>query len=722
MDDPNDPAYNPSIFPLAPELDRRVKKTLREEFHRRKQVGQQEMLYDESAMTLGLPLQPSNDPANDNDDIMKFVSAALDLSKEAGEAYALATSNTHPEGSQNVEAAPRVSIPPVHTSSCQLTARQHLNTTVAGKRQHQGNFRHTMRSSASMTPGRGRVQSSTLTTGRGLTTRHQGSQMSAERQGPRTNSQDHGWVYFNQDRNEESAINLASGSLEYTARRRRTLYSTKQQHGARFQRYASSNRRLLGTSSARVQRGMQSRCIVKTTTSGAIEKTQATDLSTSQNNLTTENLPENVPENLSENLSETLNINSITPQEDVKPSLVTENPSCDVCIQTILSMGPRDNSLFGLSNLSPPVRGKCYGFHGWSDICFSASTVERIAGVTLEVFDLLLGYLPGDLPGLPPHNSLLLVLMKLKMAMPFELLATIFGITSLTACNIFTHILCHLVGIVSDLIQVPHDKDGSSGQTQTHSGVKVNAIIDFMEVRVEHQAVTEHHDHFFCSISGAHCVKIVVGLLPCGFIGFISQAYVGSTEATDIFGNSDLLHFLENCRTVQLLQSNPYRQMLLRKKGFKVVTPLFSSIQVGNKVVTNSLEMLPETDKGLTSPTEAFRDVEQKLILPFADVPEVGSISPSVPISEVDAIPPAATVSEFTPIPPPATISSVTFMEQKQPDHCSSDSHANHMCVRKGAQRLRSFSILTSTFEGSLLPHIDNVVRLCAALSNLQEP
>ena len=35
MDDPSDEAFNPSIFPLTPELDRRVKKTLREERHTR---------------------------------------------------------------------------------------------------------------------------------------------------------------------------------------------------------------------------------------------------------------------------------------------------------------------------------------------------------------------------------------------------------------------------------------------------------------------------------------------------------------------------------------------------------------------------------------------------------------------------------------------------------------------------------------------------------------
>ncbi|XP_071803456.1 uncharacterized protein [Asterias amurensis] len=809
VDDPSDPAYNPSIFPLAPELDRRVKKTLSQEYLRRRQAGVQEGLYNESAVTLGLALQPSSDPANDNDDIMKFVSAALDLSKEAGEAYALATSNTGPEGTVSVEAAPREAAPPVPKSSCQQPARQHLNNSVAGKRPHPGNFHHTMRSSASMTAGRARVQSSSSTSAtRASTPRHQvtaGSEVSVDRQGPRTNSQDHKWVYYNHDRNEESAINLPSGSNEYTTKRRRTLYSSKQQYGSpRFQRFAPSNRRMLGTSSSRIQRGMQSRYIVKTTTSGGTEKLQAMDVSTSQRSLTSANLPENLstdlpeiphenlpvnphvnlhknfqgnlcenlPENLhgklhvnlSENLPEKLpenqpenlpvinlhvnhhenlqenhpephNINCINPQEFVTPSLVTEKPSCDACIQTILSMGPQDDSLFGLSNLSPQARGKCYGFHGWSDICFSNSTVERVAGVTPEVFDMLLGYLPGDSPGLPPHNSLLLVLMKLKMAVPFEFLATIFGITSLTACNIFTHLSSHLVSIASDLIQVPRNTDTSSEQTGA-DGVKVNVIIDFMEIRVDHLTVTEHHNHFFCSVSGAHCVKIIVGLLPSGYVSYISQAYVGSANAIDIFGNSDFMHFLDHSSTVLLLQSNPYRQKWLRKRGFKVVTPSCSSIQVVNKLVTNSFENCLETDNGFKSPTGSFTDVEPKVFLPSADVPEVGSLLPFVPISEVDSsapaatvsdctsIPPPATVSEFASIPPPATISSLELTDQNQPDHSISGSYGNgnDICAGKRAQRLRSFSILTSTIEGSLLPYIDDVVRLCAALSNLQDP
>ena len=619
-------------------------------------------------MTLGLPLQRSSNPENDNNDFMNLVSAALDLSREAEEAYASAASSKL-ENSANCS---KLGTTSMVTSAAQLTTGHQLNASGAGKAHHLDHGHPNMTSSASLTTD------NLLTTSQQLTV---GSQLTANNRVAQANSQDHSWVYFNHQRTSDTAINLACDSNDCVTRTKRPLHSNKQQHGVRSQRFASTNRKMSGNlSTYKLPRGMQTRHIAKIASGGTIEKGRATDLSILRKGLTTSNLSGN------------LYVHAKMSPEDTRHY-------SDVSAQTILSMGCHDDSILRLSNMATATRGRCHGFHGWSDVCFSDSTVAKISGVTPEIFDLLLSNLPTDLPGLPTHNCLLLFLMKLKLAMPFEFIAAVFGITTPTACNIFTHLLSILLGTLSDLIQWPLNTFTQTVNNQWRSIIKCDTVIDCLNIRTEEHSETGHHPEMFSNESGTNTVKIFVVLFPNGFICFISEAYVGSAKNADILANSELLNCLESTGTVLLLQNDKTLHQVLIAKGFRVLAPPFAPSET------------EQAAPGLNMCLDSDRDLK----------PLEGTVFPDL-----------ANDSEQTKgIPPAATISRSNVMEHQLPStesvdsphtRVESDSCNVHVYAGKLAQRLRSFSILTTTLEVTLLPYLDDVVRVCAALSNLQEP
>ncbi|XP_038078969.1 uncharacterized protein LOC119746222 [Patiria miniata] len=661
VDDPNDPAYNPSIFPPMPELDRRVRKTLMEEMCRRKaQEGHATI-----DMNFDLPFQPASSQTNDNNDFMTFVSTALDLSTEASEDF-----------TQVVKSEPGVLI---------SDAEQLVNgskETVKSEALPRVTTTAEPTTGSNLSIGGPMTSSCQLTTGNRL-----------PRDGPFSTSGNPGWVYINQSRPVGGAMNLTRDGHEPASKRRRLLLPHhKQQTPVRLQKFQSTNRKFTGNLSvAKNPRNSQMRHFSRAAGSVDLNRTRATDLSIA---------------------SSERNATSVQPRNCILSNLLTNSRPKEV--QTVLSVASQAE----WNSLSAQTNSRCVGFHGWNDICFSRTTVLSVAGVSPEVFDLLLGHLPEVMPGLPAHNSLLLFLMKLKLNVPFEFLANVFGITAATALNIFTHVLSVMVTYLSDLIQWPSDtcKDPLPQESLRTCIPKVSLIIDCLIIQTELNQL-----ELISQEIGTFAVKILVGLHPNGSVGSVSNAYSGCATNSDMLIHLRMPDSLEKDSHVLLLQHDRGLQQILTAKGFRVLAPPFSSRPVHGQKDPSTCSDFKEVPQRHTETVNELSKLLEPSELPAGTDPEtvdgflesVDGVLESVDglLESVDGLPVVAEA--------PSSTAGPSSCPQPQG---TVNTTASGIFAGKMAQRLRSFSILANMFESNLLPLIDDVVCVCAALNNLQEP
>ncbi|XP_022079928.1 uncharacterized protein LOC110973409 [Acanthaster planci] len=681
VDDPNDPAYNPSIFPPAPELDRRVRKTMMEEMYRQKAQEVQAIVDHPPPLPL-----PTNQ-RHENDDLMKYVSAALDLSKEAGEEYAQAVKAEKDALKSNHE---RINGPLTSTDGAQEADC------------------HQLTSANQESPSRVKTASGVTTSDEldGNCQFISGGQLSAQdelvKDGSLSVDSTHGWLYIKQSRTLGSAVNAACGSHEPGFRKRRLLHASHKPQGPmRLQKSVPTSRKSSGNLSvAKHPRNVQIRHFTRAVGSVDLNRARALNASASplEQNATTGTQPHNC----------------------ILSNLLTMHQSKET--QTVLSVA----SLADWNTSSLQTRGRCFGFHGWNDICFSETTVRRVTGVTPEVFDLLLDQLPEVMPGLPSHNCLLLFLMKLKMNVPFEFLATVFGITAPTASNIFSHVLATLVGLLSDLVRWPSGSLEDSLPQESHwrriPGLRV--VIDFLIIQTEWPS-PEHQPEMLSKEEGTGAVKILVGLYPNGSIGAVSNAFTCCTTVSDGLANLRLPDFCEKDSRVLLLQQDKHLYRVLRSKGFSVLSPPYTSCTIPWQEDPSSDILTHPHSKGVPRPCNSISTKLSELCEMTEAAAQSDLMELSVPdgsigngfLGSVDGL-----QESVDGLPEPGAPSSTP-----EPAFCPKSEHtpdtvAFRAYARRMAQRLRSFSILTSMFESSLLPHIDDVVAVCAALNNLQDP
>ena len=102
--------------------------------------------------------------------------------------------------------------------------------------------------------------------------------------------------------------------------------------------------------------------------------------------------------------------------------------------------------------LEKPLECRLY-FHGYQGLK-DAKKLKAIAGVSVEVFQMMLLYLKGyQSRSLTIEDHLLILLMKLKMGISFSVISVFFGLHRTTVQRIFTTLLSILSRNTNHLIR-----------------------------------------------------------------------------------------------------------------------------------------------------------------------------------------------------------------------------------------------------------------------------
>ncbi|XP_067127736.1 uncharacterized protein [Centruroides vittatus] len=156
--------------------------------------------------------------------------------------------------------------------------------------------------------------------------------------------------------------------------------------------------------------------------------------------------------------------------------------------------------------------------------------------------------------------QIVLVMMKLKLALPFACVSVLFQISMTTCRRIFFNIIAYLSQVLGAAIVWPSKEEIMKNLPlcfQKYS--KVRVILDCTEVLVEKPKCISCRILTYSHYYGKHTVKVLVGIAPSGLITYLSKAYGGRASDKAIFEESNLLNLLD-----------PYADQVMTDKGFHI--------------------------------------------------------------------------------------------------------------------------------------------------------
>ncbi|XP_067123192.1 uncharacterized protein [Centruroides vittatus] len=133
---------------------------------------------------------------------------------------------------------------------------------------------------------------------------------------------------------------------------------------------------------------------------------------------------------------------------------------------------------------------------------------------------------------------IVLVMKKLKLALPFACVSVLFQISMTTCRSIFFNIIAYLSQVLGAAIVWPSKEE----------------IMKNFAVFLKAQRILTY-SHYY----GKHTVKVLVGIAPSGLITYLSKAYGGRASDKAIFEESNLLNLLD-----------PYADQVMTDKGFHI--------------------------------------------------------------------------------------------------------------------------------------------------------
>ncbi|XP_067130115.1 uncharacterized protein [Centruroides vittatus] len=163
--------------------------------------------------------------------------------------------------------------------------------------------------------------------------------------------------------------------------------------------------------------------------------------------------------------------------------------------------------------------------------------------------------------------KIVLVMMKLKLALPFACVSVLFQI-SMTTCRIiffnikiiFFNIIAYLSQVLGAAIVWPSKEEIMKNLPlcfQKYS--KVRVILNCTEVLVQKPKCICCRILTYSHYYGKHTVKVLVGIASSGLITYLSKAYGGRASDKAIFEESNLLNLLD-----------PYADQVMTDKGFHI--------------------------------------------------------------------------------------------------------------------------------------------------------
>ena len=170
---------------------------------------------------------------------------------------------------------------------------------------------------------------------------------------------------------------------------------------------------------------------------------------------------------------------------------------------------------------------------------------------TLKLLDALYGHIAPHITRrsltLTNYQELVMVLMKLRLDVPYRDLAYRFGVSISTVSRIFLSWLTTMEIRLSPLIYWPEREELWQTMPQCFQysfGKKTTVIIDCFEVFIEKPTNLLARAQTFSSYKHHNTVKVLIGITPQGSISFVSKAWGGRTSDKFLTENCGLMNKL----------------------------------------------------------------------------------------------------------------------------------------------------------------------------------
>lgn len=174
-----------------------------------------------------------------------------------------------------------------------------------------------------------------------------------------------------------------------------------------------------------------------------------------------------------------------------------------------------------------------------------------------------------------PTNHIYLALKKIRLNLPFSILALDFGLSVSTSSRVFSKALPVLAKKMQDLISWPHKKSICAHLPIPFRAryAKVQSIIDCLEIEIEKPSNPMHQSLTWSNYYNCNTIKYLVSCLPDGLITYISEGYGGRSSDFTIVEDSGYLNKLSPGALVMADRGFKNISFLLEQRGCSLIRP-----------------------------------------------------------------------------------------------------------------------------------------------------